>query len=425
VTLPAFPSPDGADRAKGTLGPKPPDVARGAVIARIRRRASGLLVVAGVVFVIARVLESRWWWMGFIRATAEASLVGGLADWFAVTALFRQPLGLPIPHTAIVKRQKDRIARVLGTFVQNHFLTREVIAERLKALGIAQRIGEWLADPVNSRKVAGQLTQGVVRTVDALPAERWQGGLVDEGVKLMARAVESSEEAIAATLREQITAGMPRWTPAMVQEAIHKRVMAALERFLADLRTDRAHPARARLEVALREALDRFREAAERRGHGRRRHCVDDRARAQRRRASAHAECAPAQTRITATVADLSRSRAGSRRRASAGGPVADALNSRSAATYYIRQRHAASLLPPVSRRSEGAPRVRKKITVATAATSASTSHSDAVIDVSRKTIAMHESTGITAPPGMAKGTVPASCTPRRRSSHAPAAHAK
>lgn len=309
MTLPALPSPADAGRAKGTLGPKPTDDARRADIARIRRRATGLLVVAGVVFVVARVLESRWWWMGFVRATAEASLVGGLADWFAVTALFRQPLGLPIPHTAIVKRQKDRIARVLGTFVQNHFLTREVIAERLKALGIAQRIGEWLADPVNSRKVAGQLTQGVVRTVDALPAERWQGGLVDEGVKLMARAVESSEEAIAATLREQITAGMPRWTPAMVQEAIHKRVMAALERFLADLRTDRAHPARARLEVALREALDRFREAAERpeaadvdgtastiarvlESLGA--HLVND--------AEARAEL---ETRITATVADL------------------------------------------------------------------------------------------------------------------------
>ena len=264
MTLPAAQATAGSERPSGTLGPRPTDDARRADIARIRRRATGLLVVAGVVFVITRAMETRWWWIGFIRATAEASLVGGLADWFAVTALFRQPLGLPIPHTAIVKRQKDRIARVLGTFVQNHFLTREVIAERMKSLGIAQRIGQWLADPVNSRKTAGQLTQGVVRTVEALPVERWQGGLVDEGVKLVARAVESSEDAIAATLREQIRTAMPRWTPAMVQEAIHKRVMAALERFLVDVRTDASHPARARLEVALREALDRFRVAAER-----------------------------------------------------------------------------------------------------------------------------------------------------------------
>ncbi len=262
MTLPAGPATTA--HAPGTLGPRPTDDARRADIARVRRRATGLLVVAGVVFIVARALESRWWWMGFIRATAEASLVGGLADWFAVTALFRHPLGLPIPHTAIVKRQKDRIARVLGTFVQTHFLTRDLIAHRLKSLGIAARIGQWLADPVNSRKIAEQLTQGVVRTVDALPAERWSGGLVDEGVKLVARAVESSEEAIAATLREQIRTAMPRWTPALVQEAIHKRVMAALERFLVEVRTDAEHPARARLEVALREALDRFRRAAER-----------------------------------------------------------------------------------------------------------------------------------------------------------------
>ena len=264
MTLPAAPATATPERSSGTLGPRATDETRRADIARIRRRATGLLVVAAVVFVIARALESRWWWIGFIRATAEASLVGGLADWFAVTALFRQPLGLPIPHTAIVKRQKNRIARVLGTFVQNHFLTREVIAERLRSLGIAQRIGEWLADPANSRKTAGQLTQGVARTVEALPVGRWQGGLVDEGVKLVARAVESSEDAIAATLREQIRTAMPRWTPAMVQEAIHKRVMAALERFLVEVRTDASHPARARLEVALREALDRFRLAAER-----------------------------------------------------------------------------------------------------------------------------------------------------------------
>ncbi len=263
MTLPAAPSAP-AERPRGTLGPRPTDEARRADIARVRRWATSLLVVAAVVYVIAHYLEQRWWWMGFVRATAEASLVGGLADWFAVTALFRQPLGLPIPHTAIVKRQKDRIARILGTFVQNHFLTREVIAQRLRALGLAQRIGAWLADPENSRRVAGQVTQGVATAVEHLPPEKWQGGLVDEGVKLMARAVESSEDAIASTLREQIKAGLPKWTPGMVQEAIHKRVLAALERFLAEVTTNPAHPARARLEAALRDALDRFRRSAER-----------------------------------------------------------------------------------------------------------------------------------------------------------------
>ena len=247
---------------RSTLGPKPTDDARRADIARIRRRATGLLVVAAVVYVIAKIYEEYAPWVGYVRATAEASLVGGLADWFAVTALFRQPLGLPIPHTAIVKRQKDRIARVLGTFVQNHFLTSDVISQRLRALDLPMRIGVWLSTPENARRIAGQLTQGVVRTVDALPTQGWQGGLVDEGVKLMARAVESSEDAIAWTLREQIKAGMPRWVPGMVHEAIHKRVMAGLERFLADVSSDPNHPARAKLELSLRAALDRFRESA-------------------------------------------------------------------------------------------------------------------------------------------------------------------
>lgn len=249
--------------SSGTLGPRATDDARRADIARVRARATGLLVFAAVVFVVARFFESRWHWLGFVRATAEASLVGGLADWFAVTALFRQPLGLPIPHTAIVKRQKDRIAKILGNFVQNHFLTREVIEQRLRSIGLAQRIGEWLANPENSARISAQVTQGVAATVETLPAQGWQGGLIDEGVKLVTRAVESSEEAISSTLREQIKVGMPRWLPGIVHEAVHKRVMAGLERFLREVANDPGHPARERLEVALREALDRFRHSAE------------------------------------------------------------------------------------------------------------------------------------------------------------------
>ena len=107
------------------------------------------------------------------------------------------------------------------------------------------------------------LAQGVATAVEKLPADKWQGGLVDEGVKLVARAVESSEDAIASTLREQIRASLPRLTPSIAIEAIHRRVMQALERFLAEVTSKPAHPARARVEAALREALDRLREAAE------------------------------------------------------------------------------------------------------------------------------------------------------------------
>src|SRR6185437_11938940 len=93
-------------------------------------------------------------WVGYVRAAAEAGMVGGLADWFAVTALFRHPLGLKIPHTAIVPSKKDRVGKTLGTFVQQNFLTRDVIEMRLRSIQVGQRLAEWLADPDNARTIS-------------------------------------------------------------------------------------------------------------------------------------------------------------------------------------------------------------------------------------------------------------------------------
>ena len=100
---------------------------------RMKRRATGLLVLMGVVFVAAWLLEAAHPWLGYVRATAEAGMVGGVADWFAITALFRRPLNLPIPHTAIIPQRKDRIGRSLGNFVQNNFLSPEVLGAKLRA----------------------------------------------------------------------------------------------------------------------------------------------------------------------------------------------------------------------------------------------------------------------------------------------------
>src|SRR5256712_162733 len=137
----------------------------------MKRRATGLLALAAVVFAGASVFEAQYPWLGYVRATAEASLVGGLADWFAVTALFRHPLGLPIPHTAIVATRKERIGRILGTFVQNHFLSREVIAANLRAVRPAERAARWLSDPEHSRRIARQIAGGLAKTLEALPDE--------------------------------------------------------------------------------------------------------------------------------------------------------------------------------------------------------------------------------------------------------------
>src|SRR5690242_10262900 len=127
---------------------------RQARLDRMKKRATGLLAFATALYAVTRYFESRYPWLGVIRATAEASMVGGLADWFAVTAIFRHPLGIPIPHTAIVPTRKDRVGRTLGAFVQKNFLTREVIANRLRSIDVAPRLAEWLASPENVRTIA-------------------------------------------------------------------------------------------------------------------------------------------------------------------------------------------------------------------------------------------------------------------------------
>jgi uncharacterized membrane-anchored protein YjiN (DUF445 family) len=96
-------------------------------------------------------------WTDLLRAGTEAALVGGLADWFAVTALFRRPLGLPIPHTAVIPNSKDRIGAGLGRFIERHFLEPELVAARLRSVGISRRLGAWLADRRNANLVSDRL----------------------------------------------------------------------------------------------------------------------------------------------------------------------------------------------------------------------------------------------------------------------------
>src|SRR5690349_11878940 len=135
----------------------------------MQRRATGLLALVAAVFVAAHLLEPAHAWMGYVRATAEASLVGGLADWFAVTALFRHPLGIPIPHTAIIAKSKERIGRILGNFVQNHFLSHDVIAANLKRVRPTGRAALWLSNPLNAAKVARYVAKGLAETIALLP----------------------------------------------------------------------------------------------------------------------------------------------------------------------------------------------------------------------------------------------------------------
>lgn len=271
---------------------RPDDEERKARLDRMKRRATGLLVLATAVFAVTRALESRYPWLGFVRATAEASMVGGLADWFAVTALFRHPLGLPIPHTAIVAARKDRIGRTLGNFVQNNFLSRPVLQSKLQGIRFAERGACWLARPENAQLIARQAATGLARTAEAIPeqeaarligqtlAERVRTAqvapllgnvlllvasdgrhqeLLDDALRLVARAVDENREVIRVKVMEE----SPWWVPGVVDERIYQKILSAIENLLHEVRANQEHPLRAKFDVALARFIDKLRNSPE------------------------------------------------------------------------------------------------------------------------------------------------------------------
>src|SRR5689334_24306029 len=122
------------------------DATRQFELMRMKRLATGLLLAVALLFVVALLFERTYPWVGWVRAFAEAAAVGALADWFAVTALFRHPLGLAIPHTAVIPRNKDRIGASLGAFVEENFLTPGHVIARLARQQLARGVAAWLAD---------------------------------------------------------------------------------------------------------------------------------------------------------------------------------------------------------------------------------------------------------------------------------------
>ena len=263
------------------------EATRQAALDTMKRRATLLLVAATVIFIVARALEARFPWLGILRATAEASMVGGLADWFAVTALFRHPLGIPIPHTAIVPARKDRVGRTLGAFVQRNFLTREVIEHRLRAAQVGKRLAEWIAEPANARMIArsaasamssgAQLLrdEDVQEVIDRSLAKRVRSmhlapllgkvlavmtednrhqEVLDEVIQLASRTVNENSDLI----RQRIEQETPWWIPSAVDEKIFKRVLGAIQRLLSELNADRYHPLRERFDNSLHHFVDRL-----------------------------------------------------------------------------------------------------------------------------------------------------------------------
>src|SRR3989440_3205813 len=130
-----------------------------------RRWAGALLAFFTLVFAVTTIIGASGW-LGYVQATAEASMVGGLADWFAVTALFRHSLGLPIPHTAIIPERKDQFGETLGDFIQDSFLNPDAIVARVTAARISTRLAAWLCEPANAERLAGYIADGAVAVAD-------------------------------------------------------------------------------------------------------------------------------------------------------------------------------------------------------------------------------------------------------------------
>ncbi len=271
---------------------RPDDDVKQAQLDRMKRFATGLLVAATVIFAVTRVLEHGHPWLGFIRATAEAAMIGGLADWFAVTALFRHPMGLPIPHTAIVAKRKDRIGRTLGNFVQNNFLSRPVLQSKLEGMRFAERGVQWLARPENARLIARQVATGLARTAEAIPEQeatrligqtlsdrvrRTKAGpllgnalllvasdgrhqeLLDDALRLVAQAVDDNRELIRIKVLEE----SPWWVPGVVDERIYQKILTATENLIHEVRSDANHPLRSKFDLALARFIDKLRTSPE------------------------------------------------------------------------------------------------------------------------------------------------------------------
>ncbi len=243
--------------------------------------ATGFLLAATGLYVLARWQEGHGaGWAQYLGAAAQAAMVGALADWFAVTALFRHPLGLPIPHTAIIPNRKQALGRSLGDFVGENFLSQEVIRTRLRKIGLSGRLGGWLSEQKHAERVtreaAGMLrgvlavfrddeVQGVLgRTVNRWleqqpigpPAGNLLSRFVADGghrplVDLLARrAVEWLEEHPEA-IERTVTGEAPSWTPRFVDERLARRIQRELVRFAAAVRDEPRHQARAAIDAFL------------------------------------------------------------------------------------------------------------------------------------------------------------------------------
>ncbi|MES2538270.1 MAG: DUF445 domain-containing protein [Pseudomonadota bacterium] len=262
-----------------------------AQLTRMRIIATSLLVVMAIIFVGAKLLQPQYGFLSFVGAFAEAAMVGALADWFAVSALFRRPLGLPIPHTAIIPSNKDRIGESVANFLEHNFMTEEVLREELKQIDFARAAASWLTDPAHSRAVASQLVSAIPALIhlvededvghfmqntlakamknmrfgpllaeifSVLVADRRHQVLFDHLIGLASDALEHNRPFI----RQKIHEKSPRWMPRVLDEKLFERLLEETENILREMQ-DEDSEWRARFQQSAEGLIEKLKNSPE------------------------------------------------------------------------------------------------------------------------------------------------------------------
>lgn len=278
MALAPTPSQDRAAASPRLAGSAEADARRRTGLRRMKTVATTLLGLSAVIYLATLRQDGA---LGFVNAAAEAAMVGALADWFAVTALFRRPLGLPIPHTALIPTRKDQIGESLQEFVADNFLAEDIVREKVGQAGVTRRVGTWLADRDHATRVgaelataghgvlrvlrdddvAAMLEQVVVPRVNDLPIAPVAGnlldGVLDDGahrrlVDLLVDEGRSWLEVNQERVMLLVTEQAPGWTPQWVDNRIARRVYDELQRWLSEISANQRHPARLALDDLLR-----------------------------------------------------------------------------------------------------------------------------------------------------------------------------
>jgi uncharacterized membrane-anchored protein YjiN (DUF445 family) len=264
----------------------PPDDPRRTGLRRMRTLATLLLVAMTALFAATWVVSPALPGLGYVRAFAEAGMVGACADWFAVVALFRHPFGIPIPHTAIVPRNQARIAEAMGRFISSNFLTPDVLSRRLSTFDAARLASDWLSDPASAQRVGRVVATAIPTIVQALPREQladlfgravrrglqstpaapvaagllsiaWAQGqtqqLIESGLAWLEGALLANRD----TIRQKVEAGSARWMPRWIDGIVADKIMTAAQATLAEMR-DPGHPWRLELKASVESLIARL-----------------------------------------------------------------------------------------------------------------------------------------------------------------------